>query len=128
MKRYSNVIDTESDTDIESDIDNNNKDDDLFDACMKIYETKKGLSVTDGHAFALMITEFQKYGVTAEDYAAAIDAMSKDPKYKRANKPTSPKSWAIGYAEDRNNPVRPRKNHRKSNQEIVKEMIESGEI
>jgi len=102
VKRYKGVIDsdTESDTDSESDTNNNNKDDSLFDACMEIYQTKKGLPITDGRAFALMIDEFQKYGVTAEDYAAAIDAMDADKNYK-GTRPTSYKKWAIGYRDKR---------------------------
>ena len=50
-----------------------------------------------------MINNFKKHGVTADDYAAAIDAMDADDRYK-GNKPTSYEKWAIGYAEKRLNP------------------------
>ena len=76
---------------------------DLFDECRQIYQQKKGSLVTDGQAFTLMINNFKANGVTAEDYAAAIDAMDADPRYK-GNKPTSYEKWAIGYAEKRMNP------------------------
>lgn len=78
--------------------------DDLFDACQAIYETKKGRLITDGQAFSQMIANFKVHGVTADDYAAAIDAMDADDRYK-GNKPTSYERWAIGYAEKRKNPV-----------------------
>lgn len=104
VKRYSNVID--SDTDTDSDIDKDNKKGgDLFDACKSIYETKKGALITDGQGFALMINNFKAHGVTADDYAAAIDAMDADGRYK-ASKPTSYEQWAIGYAQKRRNPAR----------------------
>jgi len=80
---------------------------DLFDACMRIYETKKGYPVTDGASFSSMIKNFKHNGVTAEDYAAAIDAMDADPKYK-GSKPTSYERWAMGLAERRLNPPKPK--------------------
>ena len=75
----------------------------LFDQCKTIYETKKGMLVTDGRAFSLMIKEFEKQGVEPADYADAIDAMDADPKYN-GTKPTSYQSWAIGYADKRLHP------------------------
>jgi len=82
--------------------DGNNPDNGLFEACQRIYETKNGRLVTDGKGFALMINNFKKHGVTSDDYAAAIDAMNADPKYK-GTKPTSYEKWAIGYTEERHN-------------------------
>jgi hypothetical protein len=78
---------------------------DLFDQCVEVYEKKKGLPVTDGQAFALMVNNFTKNKVTVQDYAAAIDAMDADPKYT-GDKPTSYESWAIGYAKKRTNPIK----------------------
>ena len=78
---------------------------DLFEACARVYEKLKGNLVTDPHSFALMISNFQANGVTPEDYAGAIVAMSNDPKYKRANKPTSFEKYALGIADKRQNPV-----------------------
>ena len=119
MKRYSNVIDsdTESDTDTESIIKGNP---DLFDACRVIYETKKGRLVTDGASFSLMIKEFEKHKVTPEDYVAAIDAMDADPNY-RGTKPTSYETWAIGIADKRNNPKR---SPNRKQSETLEEMTE----
>ena len=79
---------------------------DLFDACVEIYKQKKHGLITDAHAFTLMINNFKANGVTAEDYAAAIDAMDADDRYK-GGKPTSYEKWAIGYAEKRLNPSKP---------------------
>ena len=78
---------------------------DLFEACARVYEKLKGYPVYDSASFALMISNFQKNGVTPEDYGAAIIAMSNDPKYKRATKPTSYEKYALGIADKRNNPV-----------------------
>jgi hypothetical protein len=75
---------------------------DLFNSCLEIFETKKGQLVTDGPAFSSMIGRFIEYGVTAEDYSAAIDSMDADKKYK-GTKPTSYETWAISNAE-RNKP------------------------
>ena len=86
----------------------------LFDACQLIFERKKGLPITDGASFALMIKNFESHSVIPEDYAGAIDAMSKDPKYKRANKPTSFEAWAIGIADKRLHPTKFTKGKRKS--------------
>ena len=79
--------------------------DDLFSQCQKIYETKKGRLLSDIQGFVQMINNFKASGVTAKDYAAAIDAMDADPKYK-GSRPTSYEKWAIGYAEKRNNPIK----------------------
>ena len=79
--------------------------DDLFSQCQKIYETKKGRLLSDIQGFVQMINNFKASGVTAKDYAAAIDAMDADPKYK-GSRPTSYERWAIGYAEKRNNPIK----------------------
>lgn len=98
---------------------------DLFDACVSIYEAKKGKLVTDGQAFAIMINNFKANGVTAQDYAAAIDAMDADGRYK-GGKPTSYEKWAIGYAEKRKNPVKPRTE--KTNEQILEEMYANGEL
>ena len=100
----------------------------LFDACVEVYETKKGKLVTDGASFALMINNFKANGVTSEDYAAAIDAMDADPRYK-GNKPTSYETWAIGYAEKRKNPTK----HTKTTQPIdnlalLERLHENGEL
>jgi hypothetical protein len=89
---------------------NNKKGDtDLFEECKEIFEIKKGRLITDGQAFSQMINNFKANGVTAEDYAAAIDAMDADPKYN-GSKPTSYEKWAIGYAQRRKNPVKPKSN------------------
>lgn len=106
-----------------------NDEPDLFDQCCRIYETKKGSLVTDGRGFALMIKKFVEHGVTAEDYAAAIDAMDADPNYT-GHKPTSYEKWAIGYARQRASPSAPKTNRtqQKSNREIIKEMIDNGEL
>ena len=98
---------------------------DLFDSCQKIYETKKGLPVTDGKSFALMVKEFQDQGVTVEDYAAAIEAMDADPKYK-GTKPTSYKNWAIGYAREKRNPKKPRKGKQPESVEEMKDRLIPG--
>jgi hypothetical protein len=104
VKRYSNVIDSDSDTESDIDIDSESiKGGDLFDACMAVFEKKKGTPITDGQSFTLMINNFKANGVTADDYSAAIDAMDADPRYK-GSKPTSYEKWAIGYAEKRRNP------------------------
>jgi len=95
--------DKESEVDIDVDIDNE-KLESLFEQCQKVYETKKGRLITNGRAFSLMIKNFLEIGVTSEDYAAAIDEMDADPKYKRANRPTSYESWAISIAEKRHEP------------------------
>jgi hypothetical protein len=118
-------IDTESDIDTEIDLDKIASDD-LFDACVEIYEGKKGKLVTDGQAFAMMIVNFKANGVTADDYAAAIDAMDADDRYK-GSKPTSYERWAIGYAEKRKNPTRINK-QTKTNEEILEEMYANGEL
>ena len=80
-------------------------DSDLFSQCQAIYEQKKGLPITDGRSFALMVKNFKNAGVTAEDYAAAIDAMDADERYK-GSKPTSYEKWAIGYADKRKHPAK----------------------
>ena len=108
--------DTDTDIDIESDEDT---DSDLFKACQKIYETKKGYLISDGQAFTLMINNFKKLGVTAQDYAAAIDAMDADPRYK-GSKPTSYETWAIGYADKRKNPAKYSKD--KKNREMAEKL------
>jgi hypothetical protein len=77
---------------------------DLFDACRTIYETKKGRPVTDDKTFSQMINNFKAHGVTADDYAAAIDAMDADPRYN-GSESTSYERWAIGYAEKRKSPL-----------------------
>jgi DNA-binding MarR family transcriptional regulator len=82
-----------------------NVDPDLFKACQSIYERKKGALVTDGQSFALMISNFEAQGVTADDYAAAIDAMDSDKRY-RGSKPTSYEKWALGIADKRKNPAK----------------------
>lgn len=82
---------------------NKKKEPDLFEDCRQIYETQKGHLVTDPQSFVLMINNFKDNDVTAEDYAAAIDAMDADPKYN-GSKPTSYEKWAIGYARKRKNP------------------------
>jgi hypothetical protein len=96
---------------------------------MTIYETKKGRPITDGQSFALMIGHFKDAGVTAEDYAAAIDAMDADDRYK-GSKPTSYEKWAIGYAEKRLNPPTPtvRKVTTKSNLELLEELHANGTL
>jgi len=106
-----------------------NDEPDLFDQCRRIYETKKGLLVTDGRGFALMIKKFEAQGVTAEDYAAAIDAMDADPNYT-GYKPTSYEKWAVNYARQRASPEASKTNRsqQKSNSEIIKEMIENGDL
>jgi len=78
---------------------------DLFKACQRIYESKKGALITDGASFALMVQNFKRNGATAEDYAAAIDAMDADKRYK-GSKPTSYEKWALGIADRRRNPAR----------------------
>ncbi len=78
---------------------------DLFEACARVYEKLKGYTVTDPSSFSLMISNFENNDVTPEDYAGAIIAMSNDPKYKRAVKPTSFEKYALGIADKRNNPV-----------------------
>ena len=133
VKRYSNVIDSDSDSDSDTDSDtelNVKPTGDLFDDCQVIYETKKGYPITDGASFALMIKNFEANGVTAEDYAAAIDAMSANPKYARANKPTSYEAWAIGIADKRRNPVKisKRDSVEVDNQAFIMDMIQKGEI
>jgi len=101
---------------------------DLFDECRQIYQQKKGNLVTDGQAFALMIANFEKQGVTAQDYSAAIDAMDADDRYK-GSKPTSYERWAIGYAEKRLNPPAPSKRTpAKTNEQILEEMYANGEL
>lgn len=102
----------------------------LFEQCQVIYETKKGYPITDGASFALMIKNFEANGVMAEDYAAAIDAMSANPKYARANKPTSYEAWAIGIADKRRNPVKisKRESVEVDNQALIMDMIQKGEI
>lgn len=80
---------------------------DLFDECHVIYETKKGQLITDAQSFVQMINNFKANDVTAEDYAAAIDAMDADPKYN-GSKPTSYEKWAINYAQRRKNPPKPK--------------------
>jgi hypothetical protein len=82
---------------------------DLFEQCKEIFEIKKGRLITDGQAFSQMINNFKANDVTAEDYAAAIEAMDADPKYN-GSKPTSYEKWAIGYAQRRKNPVKPKSN------------------
>lgn len=82
---------------------------DLFDECKEIFEIKKGRLVTDAQSFVQMINNFKEHGVTVEDYAAAIDAMDANPKYN-GSKPTSYEKWAIGYAERRKNPPKPKTN------------------
>lgn len=104
----SSLNDDDIKDDIKSDIDDYDDTpqplpDDLFHACRVIYETTKGYPVTDGQSFTLMIKEFEKEGVTAQDYREAIKAMDADPKYS-GRKPTSYKNWAIGYAQERRNP------------------------
>lgn len=94
--------DTDTDTDIDTDED---IDSDLFKACQRIYESKKGALITDGASFALMVQNFKRNGATAEDYAAAIDAMDSDKRYK-GSKPTSYEKWALGIADRRRNPAR----------------------
>ena len=119
--------DTDTDTDTELHVKPTG---DLFDDCQAIYETKKGYLITDGASFALMIKNFEANGVTAEDYAAAIDAMSANPKYARANKPTSYEAWAIGIADKRRNPVKisKRDSVEVDNQAFIMDMIQKGEI
>lgn len=80
-------------------------DSDLFSQCQAIYEQKKGMPVTDGRSFALMVKNFEAQGATAEDYAAAIDAMDADERY-RGSKPTSYEKWTIGYADKRKHPAK----------------------
>ena len=77
----------------------------LFDSCKAIYENKKGMLITDPQSFVLMINNFKDNNVTAEDYAAAIDAMDADGRY-RGGKPTSYEKWAIGYADKRKHPTK----------------------
>lgn len=79
---------------------------DLFDECRIIYETKKGALVSDGSTFSKMINNFEKHGVTVGDYAAAIDAMDKSGKYT-GKSPTSYEQWAINYSQKRKNPAKP---------------------
>jgi hypothetical protein len=111
------------DTDTDTDTDKNNKGEtDLFKQCKAIFETKKGKLITDGRAFSLMINNFKKAGVTAEDYGAAIDAMDADDRYN-GSKPTSYESWAIGYAEKRKNPTKVRKGKRKETVEEMKDRL-----
>ena len=121
---YSNGAD--SDIDIDKDSESTQKSD-LFEECQIIYETKKGKPVTDGQSFALMIQNFEKEGVTVGDYSAAIDAMDADGKYK-GSKPTSYESWAIGYAEKRKNPPARKSTPTKTNEQILEEMYENGEL
>jgi hypothetical protein len=104
LKRYSNVVDTDTDTDSYTDTEEES-DSDLFKACQRIYERKKGALITDGQSFALMISNFESQGVTADDYAAAIDAMDSDKRY-RGSKPTSYEKWALGIADKRKNPAK----------------------
>jgi hypothetical protein len=103
---------------------------DLFQACREIYETKKGLQVTDGQSFTLMIKNFKKNDVIPEDYAAAIDAMSKDPRYKRATNPTSYEKYALGIADKRQNPVVANKRGTTPQDatDLILQMVERGEL
>ncbi|MDY6867011.1 MAG: hypothetical protein SVT56_03780 [Chloroflexota bacterium] len=78
---------------------------DLFQACQRIYELKVGKLVMDGYSFTMMINAFEENNVIPEDYAAAIDAMQANPKYKRATNPDSYKNYAIGNAQKRLNPA-----------------------
>jgi hypothetical protein len=130
VKRYGNVIDTDTDTDSntdsESELDQSAQTDSLFDSCMEIYQTKKGRLVTDGASFSQMIKKFKDQGVTAEDYAAAIDAQDANPKY-RGTKPTSYENYAIGIAQARNSENDP-KNQGKTNEELIREWVENDEI
>jgi len=82
-----------------------NREIDLFEACVMIYEKLVGYPIYDPASFSLMIENFNKNDVIAEDYANAIIAMRNDPKYKRATKPTSYEKYTLGIAEKRNNPV-----------------------
>jgi hypothetical protein len=103
---------------------------DLFQACKEIYETKKGLQVTDGQSYSLMINNFKKNGVIPEDYAAAIDAMSKDHRYKRATNPTSYEKYALGIADKRQNPVVANKRSTSTQDatDLILQMVERGEL
>jgi DNA-binding MarR family transcriptional regulator len=102
---------------------------DLFDQCRQIYETKKGRLVTDGRGFALMIEQFKAAGVSAEDYEAAIDAMDADDRYT-GHKPTSYQKWALNYARARkeNTTGTGKGSQPKDPDQIIKEMIENGEL
>jgi hypothetical protein len=79
---------------------------DLFEGCARVYEKLNGRPVTDPSSFSLMISNFKENNVILEDYAGAIIAMSNDPKYKRATKPTSYEKYTIGIADKRLNPVK----------------------
>jgi len=104
------------------------KDNDLYDQCKQIYEQKKGRLITDGHSFSLMIKNFKEKEVMPEDYAAAIDAMDADKRYN-GSKPTSYESWALGYADKRKNPKQFKSGStKKTNEQIIEEMMEHGEI
>jgi len=102
-----NDIKDDVNDDIDDDDDFNAQDEntDIHKRFQRIYETKKGLPVTDGASFALMIGNFERAGVTADDYAAAIDAMDADDRYK-GSKPTSYEKWALGIADKRKNPMK----------------------
>lgn len=112
---YTEKPNTENHTLLINDLTNTDKtnlkkgESDLFEDCKNIYETKKGQLVTDPQAFTQMINNFKTHDVTPEDYAYAIDAMDADPKYN-GSKPTSYEKWAIGYAKQRQNPVKPKTN------------------
>jgi hypothetical protein len=79
----------------------------FLEACARVYQELMKNLVFDFYSFELMVTNFEKHGVTLEDYGNAIIAMQKNPKYKRATKPTSFEQYALGLAEKRNNPVHP---------------------
>lgn len=92
---------------------------DLFEGFARVYEKLKGYPIYDPASFSLMVGNFEANDVTLEDYANAIIAMSNNPKYKRATKPTSYEKYAIGIAEKRNNPVTSNNIEREPERNIV---------
>ncbi len=75
-----------------------------------------------------MIENFLKYGVTAEIYSAAIDAMDADGRYI-GNKPTSNETWAINCAEKQYQLDIPAgRKQTKTNEELLDELYESGQL
>ena len=124
VNRNGSLVDTDIDIDIDTEL---KKGADLFDACVAIFEKKKGAPITDGQAFTLMINNFKANGVTSEDYSAAIDAMDADPRYK-GNKPTSYEKWAIGYADKRRNPTPTRTTQPIDNLALLERMHANGEL
>ncbi len=79
---------------------------DLFNDCQKIYEQLKKRMIPSPSTFAVMIDEFKKNDVSAEDYFNAIKEQDATGKYKRAINPDSYASWALGIADKRKNPMK----------------------